>query len=219
MATAIATSRMETLADILRKLGDVPTTRIRYRPYPGTATAADVVAIHDREGRLFELVEGVLVEKAMGLRESFLASAIIECLRQFVRPRKLGIVAGEAGMMEISVGLVRMPDVSFISWQRLPSGKVPEEPIPKLAPDLAVEVLSVSNTLAEMKRKRKEYFKAGVSMMWIVDPRARTVTVYLSLRKFFVLTADDTLDGGEVLPGFKLPLRELFAELDEQAPG
>lgn len=219
MTTAIATPRIESLADILRKLGDVPTTRIRYRPYPGTATAADVVAIHDREGRLFELVEGVLVEKAMGLRESFLAMAIGEFLRQFVRPRRLGIVVGPDGMMEISDDLVRMPDVSFISWQRLPGGKVPEEPIPKVVPDLAVEVLSLSNTVAEIKRKRKEYFKAGVSMMWIVDPRARTVTVYLSLRKFFVLTAEDTLDGGDVLPGFKLPLRELFAELDEQAPG
>jgi len=209
---------IETFAELQRQLGDIPAARIRLQPIPGTATAQDVLATQATTGRLCELVDGTLVEKGMGLRESFLASAIIECLRRFVRPRKLGIVAGEAGMMELSVGLVRMPDVSFISWKRLPGGVVPEEPIPKLAPDLAVEVLSLSNTVAEMKRKRGEYFKAGVSMIWIVDPRARTVAVYLSLRKFFVLTEEDTLEGGEVLPGFKLPLRDLFAELDEKAP-
>jgi Uma2 family endonuclease len=208
----------ESFAELQRQLGDIPAARIRLRPAPGTATAKDVLTIHGKTKRRCELVDGTLVEKHMGLQESFLAIALASHLFGFVRPRKLGIVVGEAGMMEISIGLVRIPDVSFISWKRLPGGVIPEEPIPKLAPDLAVEVLSLSNTLAEMKRKRREYFKAGVSLIWIVDPRARTVTVYLSLRKFFVLTEEDTLDGGDVLPGFKLPLGDLFAELDEKAP-
>ena len=217
MATVLAPRKIETLADMLRALGDVPSSRIRYRPSPGTATVEDVLSIHAREGRLFELVDGVLVEKAMGLRESLLACAIIELLRLFVRPRNLGIVAGEGGMLQLSSGLVRIPDVSFISWARIPGGKVPKEPVPKLAPDLAVEVLSESNTPAEMKRKRREYFKAGVALLWIVDPKARTVTVYTSFRNASVLTEKQTLDGGDVLPGFKLPLHELFGELDQQA--
>ena len=69
-------------------------------------------------------------------------------------------------------GLVRIPDVAFTSWERLPGRRVPPEPIPELAPDLAVEVLSQSNTEAEMTRKRGEYFAAGVRLVWLVDPDA-----------------------------------------------
>ncbi len=129
---------------------------------------------------------------------------------------KLGLVAGEAGMMNVAAGLVRIPDVSFIAWDRIPGRKVPKEPIPNLVPNLAVEVLSKSNTPAEMKRKRREYFKAGVALMWIVDPEARTITVYTSPRNPKTLTETQTLDGGNVLPGFTLSLRDLFAELDAQ---
>jgi Uma2 family endonuclease len=79
-------------------------------------------------------------------------------------------------------------------------------------------VLSESNTPAEIKRKRREYFKAGTSLMWVVDPKVRTVTVWTSVKKSQVLTESDTLDGGSVLPGFKLPLKELFSVLDREAP-
>jgi Uma2 family endonuclease len=164
------------------------------------------------------LIDGVLVEKAMGFRESLLAVSLLTTLDLFVNARKLGLVAGPDGMMRLSSGLVRIPDVSFISWKDIPGGKVPEAPIPKLAPTLATEVLSESNTPAEIKRKRREYFKAGTSLMWVVDPKVRTVTVWTSVKKSQVLTESDTLDGGSVLPGFKLPLKELFSVLDREAP-
>src|SRR5688572_33054470 len=110
--------------------------------------------------------------------------------------------------MELFAGLVRIPDVAFVSWARVPGGRVPAEPVPHLAPDLAVEVLSESNTPREMARKRREYFRATVRLVWEVDPRVRTVAVYVSdAAPLLVLTADDTLDGREVLPGFTLPLR------------
>lgn len=217
MSTGIASSKIETFADVLRKLGDVPTSRIRSRPYPGTATEEDVLAIHAREGRLFELVDGVLVQKGMGLLESFLASYLSALLHAFIHPRKLGIIAGEGGMLKLSSGLVRIPDISFISWDRIPGRKVTTQPIPKLAPNLAVEVLSASNTPAEMKRKRREYFKAGVLLIWIIDPEKRTVMVYTSVKNVRTLTEKDTLDGGDVLPGFTLALADLFAQLDTQA--
>jgi hypothetical protein len=82
-----------------------------------------------------------------------------------------------------------------------------------LVPDLAVEVLSPSNTEAEMARKRQEYFAAGVRLVWMVDPDARTVTVYTAPDQSTVLGEVDTLSGDPVLPGFTLPLRDLFAEL------
>jgi Uma2 family endonuclease len=208
-----------TLADLLEQLGDIPPRRVRLRPHFGTATEEDVLAVHKQERRLCELVDCVLVEKAMGFRESLLAGALIEILRGFVLPRNLGLVSGEAGMMRLFPGLVRIPDVAFIPWDRLPNQRVPTEPIPTVAPDLAVEVLSEGNTEEEMTRKRREYFEAGVRLVWLIDPEARTVTVYTSPEESTELDATQTLDGGVVLPGFILPLRDLFAELDRQGRG
>ena len=206
---------IRTLADLQHRLGDIPPGRIRMDPPPGTATAADVTRLQAKEGVLCELVERVLVEKTMGFRESILAMWIGRLLGEFAVLHKLGVVAGADGMMEITAGLVRIPDVSFLSWDRLPGRKIPREPIPELAPNLAVEVLSDSNTPAEMKRKRQEYFEAGVELVWEVDPEARSVVVWTSARESTTLTdPDDTLDGGAVLPGFATTLRELFKELD-----
>ena len=210
------TVAIETLADLLEQLGGISPKRVRFRPAPGTATEKDVLAIHDREGRLYELVDEVLVEKAMGLRESFLAIALAAILRNFVRPRNLGLITGEAGMMRLMAGLVRIPDVAFISWRRLPNRRVSTEPIPDLAPDLAVEVLSAGNTSGEMARKRQEYFAAGVQVVWQVDPNTRTVEVFTAPDQPTVLHEAQTLEGGAVLPGFTLPLQELFSELDLQ---
>jgi Uma2 family endonuclease len=213
------TAAIKTLADLLEQLGGIAPDRVRFRPAPGTATEKDVLALHDHEGRLYELMHGVLVEKAVGLRESFLAIALASILRAFVRPRNLGMVTGEAGMMRLMAGLVRIPDAAFISWNRLPNRRVPTEPIPDLAPDLAVEVLSVGNTPGEMARKRQEYFSAGVQVVWQVDPRTRTVEVFTTPDQSTVLHEAQTLEGGMVLPGFMLPLQELFAELDLQGEG
>lgn len=217
--TFTSAGTIETLSDLLEQLGDVTPERVRFRPAPGTATEQDVLAAHGREGRLCELVEGVLVEKGMGFLESLLAGALIEAIRSFIRPLNLGLVTGEAGMMRLSPGLVRIPDVAFISWERLPGRRVPTEPIPDLAPDLAVAVLSESNTEGEMARKRHEYFDAGVRLVWIVDPTSRTVAVYHTPDQFTVLQETQTLEGGIVLPGFVLPLQDLFAELDQQGDG
>ncbi|HEV3167553.1 MAG TPA: Uma2 family endonuclease [Isosphaeraceae bacterium] len=202
--------RPRTVADLLRRLGNIPARRVRLDPSPGKATEQDLLAIHDREKRLLELVEGVLVEKPMGFDESEIALLLGSFLVSFVRRHKLGIVAGPDGPLRLFSGLVRLPDVSFISWNRLPARKRPTRPIPALAPDLAVEVLSKGNTKAEMSRKLGEYFKAGTRLVWIVDPRRRTVCVYVSPEDSALLEESQTLDGGAVLPGFRLPLRELF---------
>jgi Uma2 family endonuclease len=213
VATAAA---IETLADLLAQLGGIAPARVRFRPLPGTATEKDVLDVQAREGRLCELVDGVLVEKGMGFLESYLAGALIEILRGFVRPRRLGLVTAPDGMARLAPGLVRIPDMAFVSWARLPGRRVPHEPIPDLAPDLAVEVLSESNTTDEMARKRQEYFASGVRLGWQVAPWARTVEVYTTPEQVTVLHEEDTLEGGAVLPGFALPLREFFAELDQQ---
>lgn len=208
---------VETLADLLDQLGGISPQRVRIRPPLGTATVDDLIEISRREGRLFELVDGVLVEKAMGYRESVLALALGEFLRRFVIPANLGIVSGADGLVRLFSSLVRIPDVAFVSWERLPEGRIPDEPAPQLAPNLATEILSESNTPREMQRKCGEYFGAGVELVWLVDPRARTVAVYTTPQDFTLLSEPDTLTGEPVLPGLALPLRELFAELDRVA--
>lgn len=207
---------IRTLADLQQRLGGVPLDRIRFHPYPGTATKQDVIDIDAHEDRLCELIEGVLVEKPMGLKESRLAAFVGSLLINFVRPRNLGIVTGADGTVELMPDLVRIPDVAFTSWDRMPGGKCPEDPIPLLAPNLAVEVLGSSNTSGEMKAKRADYFGAGVELVWEIDPSDRTVAVYVSQKKAKILRPGAILDGGKVLPGFTLAVKDLFAELDRQ---
>jgi Uma2 family endonuclease len=208
----------ENFAELLERLGNIPPERVRLRPPPGMATEDDVLAaLEAPRKRLCELIDGVLVEKPMGYRESVLASLLIELLNAFVRPRNLGLVTSPDGTVRLWAGRVRIPDVAFFSWDRVPGRRVPAEPIPTLAPDLAVEILSRSNTPQEMRFKRQDYFTARVRLVWEIDPVARAVSVYTEVETPAVVLSDaDTLDGGEVLPGFALLLRELFAELDRQ---
>jgi Uma2 family endonuclease len=206
-AATLASAAVETVGDLIRSLGDIPPERIRMHPWPGTANEEDVLAVHARDKRLCELVDGVLVEKPMGFDESRLAIIISHDLVDFLALHDLGAVAGEAGMMGLAAGLVRIPDVSFVCWERLPDAY---GPIPPIAPDLAVEVMSESNTPKEMQRKLVEYFAAGTRLVWFFDLKARTVTVYTAPDQFTVLDDSQVLDGGEVLPGLELSIRELF---------
>ena len=200
-----------TAADLLERFGPIPVGRIRTDPPPGTATEQDVIDIEARESRLCELVDGVLVEKTVGYYESYLAVQLGYFLAGFVRRHRLGVVAGEAGMMRLSAGLVRIPDVSFVSWTRLPGRRVPRVPIADLAPDLAVEVISPSNTAREMERKLQDFLAAGVRLVWYVYPEPQEIHVYTA-DSHDVLTIEQELSGGDVLPGFVLPLRQLFEE-------
>src|SRR5437868_4908364 len=90
-------ARRRTMADLLHDLGDIPPERVRLWPLPGTATEADILERERAEGSLFELVDGVLVEKAMGYRESILAGYILRLLHEFIQPRNLGFVSGADG--------------------------------------------------------------------------------------------------------------------------
>jgi Uma2 family endonuclease len=215
-ATEPLLSALLTLEDLLEHLGGISPSRVRFRPAFGTATEADLIKVNAEKKGILELVDGVLVEKAMGKMESLLAGAIIAILRSFVIPRNLGIITVPDGMMRLAPTIFRAPDVAFIAWERIPAGPLSEAALAEVVPDLAVEVLSPSNTKAEMARKRREYFEAGVRLVWEVDPIARTVAVFDTPDRSMVLDESQTLDGGEVLPGFALALGDLFGELDRQ---
>ena len=208
--------RFATVADLLKRLGDVPAERVRLDPHPGTAKERDVIAARERDGVLCELVDGVLVEKPMGSEESNWTAFLIWHLMNVVVRDDLGKVYAPDGPVRLAPGLVRYPDVAFTSWERLP--KSAPTPITEVVPDLAAEILSKSNTKKEMTRKVDEYFGAGVRLVWLVDPRKREVRVYNSPAAPVVLTADDVLDGGDVVPGFRLALAEWFAQAESRGP-
>jgi Uma2 family endonuclease len=201
--------------ELLRSLGGIPACRVCFDPPPGQATEADLLEfLHAADKRLFELVDGTLVEKPVGYSESSIASILIRLLGNWSHDAgDLGNIAGEAGTVRLLGRQVRMPDVSFTRWDRLPGGLIPPEPIPDFAADLAVEVLSESNTPAEIDRKLGEYFACGAKLAWVIDPESRTARAYTSPANLTELTEADALDGGGVLPGFRLPLADLFAKL------
>jgi Uma2 family endonuclease len=201
-------------AELVKRLGNIPLERICFTPPPGTATERDLLKAMRRNGRLYELVDGTLVEKSMGLSESMIATFISRKIGNYVEEHDLGIPAGADGTMRLLKGLVRVPDVSFFCWVKLPGRVLPAEPIPDLFPDLAIEVLRENNTPEEMERKLREYFLAGVRLVWMINPRKRNADVFTSPDSAAAaLDETQTLDGGKVLPGFKLPLAEVFARL------
>lgn len=210
MAVRAPSSPRRTVADLIERLGDIPAGRIWLIPAPGTATEKDVLAAHDRENRLCELVDGVLVEKAMGYKEGVIAGILLKLIWVYLDEHDLGVAAPPDGMMKLAAGLVRIPDVSFVGWDQLPGQRLPSEPIPKLAPELAVEVLSEGNTVREMQRKVKEYFAAGSRLVWLIDPDARIVDVYTSPTRVRRHSEEDRIDGAKVLPGFSFTLRKIL---------
>ncbi|MGI8981502.1 MAG: Uma2 family endonuclease [Pirellulaceae bacterium] len=208
-----------TFAELHDRLGNVPLERIRMQPPPGLATVADVLEIERRENRICELVDGVLVEKVMGYQESRIALILAFALEAFVKEDDLGVVTGPDGMIRLPENLVRVPDVAFAFWERFEGGEIPDEGAPEIVPDLAVEVLSKGNTPLEMARKLREYFRAGVRLVWFVDPVGRSVTVYTGPSRSKTIPEDGTLDGGKVLPGFELPVQKLFARMKRKNRG
>ncbi|MEQ8847396.1 Uma2 family endonuclease [Botrimarina sp.] len=221
MASASLPPTIEwTVADLAERFGpDMPLVRIVRDPRPGTATVEDVVRLDDHEDRLCELIDGVLLEKTMGFWEAYLASRLVTILGAFVGAHRVGIAAGADGMLQLFPGQVRIPDVSFVSWARLEGSGFPDEAAPLFAPDLAVEVLSRSNTKREMERKLREYFEAGTRLVWYIDPPTKTVIVYTAPDSPSVLTEQDTLTGGDVLSGLEIDLRALFATPQPPAKG
>jgi Uma2 family endonuclease len=219
MATVAEKNPYLSLDQILKNLGGISPSRVLLKKSLGLATEADLIKHNDRKDSICELIDGLLVEKAIGFTESGLPIALGAYLRAFIVPRNLGMVTGADGMMRLFPGQVRVPDLAFSSWDRIPGRRRPKDAIAGFAPDLAIEVLSPSNTKKEMARKRREYFKSGVRLVWEVDPRARTVAVYEVPEHPTILDESQTLDGGAVLPGFVLPLADLFGELDRQGAG
>jgi Uma2 family endonuclease len=165
------------------------------------------------DGNRYELIRGKLVSTPMSSYESSeIAMTIGSTLRAYASPHKLGRVAGADGafILQRSPYTVRIPDVSFVRMDRLPPPEQRRQFL-ELAPDLAVEVVSPSDSANEVQEKVREYLDFGVQLIWVVHPIQRTVTVYTADRNARVLYEDEVLDGAEVLPGFAMTVAEIFA--------
>lgn len=132
-------------------------------------------------------------------------------LSAYARENRLGLVGTEIGFrLHRDPDTVRAPDIAFVARDRLPTEGIPKK-FADFPPNLAVEVVSPEDTASEVLKKVEEYLAAGVGLVWVVDPGTRTVTVYRSLQDVKILTADQALDGGDELPGFRVEVAEIFA--------
>jgi Uma2 family endonuclease len=177
------------------------------------STADDLMRMPTDEP--WELWEGV-VQKVPGAggEASSLVGWIVALVTQFVRSHRLGMVTGADGtyiLMDDPQTIV-VPGVAFVRRERLPGGTRPEGYVP-VPPDLAVEVRSPSDEPGKMAKKLDLYRRAGVPLVWWVDPKRRTVAVYRTGESAGEVGEGDELDGADVLPGFRLPVSKSFADI------
>lgn len=173
-------------------------------------TADQFAALPDESADRLELVRGRVVREPPPAPEHGAVTARLAVrLGGFAERAGLGIVITEAGfVLATDPDTVRAPDLSFVAKERIPAPGTAGA-YWRLAPDLAVEILSPSNTASEVQEKVLEYFGAGSRMVWVVDPRRRAVTVYRSPRETRILAAGEELTGEDVLPGFAVSVDEV----------
>lgn len=167
----------------------------------------------------FELVDGQLVEKVMGAEEQSIDSDLLSWLSPYVREHGLGRAVMECKFALPKVGNNRIPDLAYVSYDEWPKSKGrPKGPFWPIAPDLAVEIISPTDVGRDSMDKVKEYFTAGCKAVWVVWPNLEQIHVYSSPKSVKIYGITDTLEGDPVVPGFRLPLIELFPPEEPEAP-
>lgn len=164
------------------------------------------------DGHRFELIDGELVERNMGAESSRIAQIINRRIDNYAEERNLGLVWGPDCGYQIfpdDPDKVRYPDGSFIASGRLPGDEPPRGHV-RIAPDLALEVVSPNDLAWKVDEKVQDYLDAGVRLVWVVFPDTRAVFVYRPDADVKRLTPQDHLSGEDILPGFSVPVAELF---------
>jgi Uma2 family endonuclease len=172
-------------------------------------TVAEFERLPEEEGYRLELVRGMVVrEPGPGELHGAADVNLTVALHTYVREHRLGRVLTNVGfVLYESPGTVRFSDIAFVKRERLK--REPQEGILRMSPDLAIEVLSPSNRPAQMRDKVADYLDTGAAMVWVVDAKRRIVTVHRRTEAE-VLSAQDTLGGGDVIAGWSLPVSEIF---------
>ncbi|MFV0443776.1 MAG: Uma2 family endonuclease [Planctomycetaceae bacterium] len=174
-------------------------------------TPEDLLTMPD--GNRYELVDGQLLEKPMGAKSDWVGMQLIAQLIGFVRGSRSGEIFGpETGYrcFREDSRKVRKPDGTFVASSRMPHDRIPDGHI-TVPPDLAFEVISPNDTYYEVEAKVHEYLDAGVRLVWVLNPDLRTIRVYEGTTgALSELSVSDELTGGDILPGFRCPVSELF---------
>jgi Uma2 family endonuclease len=168
----------------------------------------------------YEVVDGRIVEKPpLGAQEGGIASLFVEAMGPFARSNRLGRVVAEVlFVLEEGLRLRQRPDVAYVSGERWPvNRRIPRETAWNVIPDLAVEITSPTDPIDDLMNKIQEYFNAGVRRVWVVYSKQSKVYDYESPTKVRILQLGDELVGGTLLPGFQIPLTQLF-ETEEGGP-
>jgi Uma2 family endonuclease len=161
-----------------------------------------------KDGNKYEVVDGELRISPAGWWHEVVVMNLAGRLHTYVQQRRRGHVLGSNALYILPSGNRRGPDVSVIRAGRLPRGE--KGAFLQLVPDLAVEVLSPSDSPRAVLDKVGEYLQAGVTLVWVIDPQRRTVAVHRSLSDVREIGVDGDLDGEDVVPGFRCPLAEIF---------
>ena len=204
-----ASGRASSAAEWHESIGCVPLARVVAVP-PALRTLETAIRMTETGGRAVEWVNGNLVEKAMGRKESRVAGRLITALNNHVLPQRLGEVTGEQGMLRMADGNMRMPDVAFTHRDDFPPDFDDDEAAPRLPATIAAEVLSPGNMPEEIRLKLAEFFASSCRLAWVIDPRQRVVRVHTAPDTFRQIDDQATLDGGDVLPGFGVKVADLL---------
>lgn len=194
---------------------DRPIAPQGHPPSPQVWTDAAFMALPD-DGHHYELINGVLVDMGnSGALHGNICSNLIILLGSYVRLHRLGAMFDSSTAFKLKSGNKRSPDISFVTKEQLRGLQHLPDGFLEGAPDLAVEVLSPGNTIEEIHDKLVEYFENGTQLAWVVHPKEQYVLVYRSAQTpDRLLKLDDSLEGENIVPGFALPLSELFQPLD-----
>ena len=182
------------------------------RTKKATLTAEELLRL-STSGRRYELVKGELFEMPLfGGRHGSVTMRIGSAIGSYVWENELGeVFAAETGfILRRDPDTVLAPDAAFVAREGLPAGELPPGYL-EMVPDLAVEVVSPGDSAREVREKVADWMRAGVRLLWAIDPATRSVTVYRSPDDFSVLSEDDTLEGGQVIPGFSANINDLFS--------
>lgn len=175
-------------------------------------TANDLYNMPDHGGRN-ELVKGeILPMSPASTKHGQITFRLAFKVGLFANEHSLGeVYAAETGFtLSKNPDTVRAPDVAFIARDRIPGKGIPDTGFWEIAPDLIAEIVSPNDRMSDVQDKITDYLNAGVRLIWLVDPKTRTVTVYQSRQQVEILIEGDELTGKDVLPGFQLALTELF---------
>lgn len=172
------------------------------------ATEAQLRAV-PRDGRKYELVDGRIAVSPAGARHGVIAIRLAARILEHVEARDLGYVLDSSTGFRLPSGNVRSPDVSFVRKGRFPDERVPTG-FADVVPDLAVEILSPEDRPRVILDKVAEYLEAGVSLVWVIDPEARTATVHRAPASVEEVGPAGDLGGADIVPGFRCPLARLL---------